>query len=165
MSDIYVECLVKGKASLSMKILKVVLTAITIAAGVLGLMGVLELLLIAIVAGIAAYYVSLNAEIEYEYLYLDKEITVDKVLAQSKRKRVGTYKVERIEIFAPMKSYHLGDFKNRQVKEFDYGSCDVPEPDDRYVLYYEGGEKIILSPSRELVNAVRNVAPRKVFLD
>lgn len=116
MSDTYVECLVQRKASLLMKVLKVVLIAITIGCGLLGLMGIIEFLLIAIVAGIAAYFVFLNADIEYEYLYLDKEITIDKVMAKSTRKRVGTYKVERIEIFAPIKSYHLGDFKNRMVK-------------------------------------------------
>lgn len=165
MSDTYVECLVKGKSSFLMKILKVILIAITIACGLLGMMGFIAFLLIAVVAGIAAYFVFLNADVEYEYLYLDKEITIDKVMAKSTRKRVGTYKVERIEIFAPIKSYHLGDFKNRMVKEFDYSGGEITEPDDRYVLYYEGGEKIILSPSKELVNAVRNVAPRKVFLD
>lgn len=165
MSDTYVECLVKGKTSILMQVLKVVLIAITIACGLLGLMGFIVFLVIAVVAGAAAYFVFLNADIEYEYLYLDKEITVDKVMAKSTRKRVGTYKVERIEIFAPIKSYHIGDFKNRMVKEFDYSGGEVAEPDNRYVLYYEGGEKIILSPSREMVNAVRNVAPRKVFLD
>lgn len=165
MSDAYVECLVKGKTSILMKVLKVVLILITIGFGVLGLLGKIKLLLIAIPAGIAAYFVYLNADIEYEYLYLDKEISVDKVMAKSVRKRVGTYKVDRMEIFAPIKSYHLGDFKNRMVKEVDYSGGEVNQPDDRYVLYYEGGEKLILSPSKELVNAVRNVAPRKVFLD
>lgn len=165
MSETYVECLVQGKSSFLMKILKVVLIAVTIACGLLGLMGFIAFLLIAVAAGVAAYFVFLNADVEYEYLYLDKEITVDKVMAKSTRKRVGTYKVERIEIFAPIKSYHLGDFKNRMVKEFDYSGGEGTQPDDRYVLYYEGGEKIILSPSKELVNAVRNVAPRKVFLD
>lgn len=165
MSDAYVECLVKGKTSILMKVLKVVLILITIGCGIFGLMGIIELLLIAVVAGIAAYFVFLNADIEYEYLYLDKEITVDKVMAKSTRKRVGTYKVERIEIFAPVNSYHLGDYKNRMVKELDCSGGEVNQPDDRYVLYYEGGEKLILSPSKELVNAVRNVAPRKVFLD
>ena len=90
---------------------------------------------------------------------------MDKVMAKSKRKRVGTYQVDRIEILAPIKSYHLDNFKNRNVKVTDYSIGEELKPDLRYALYYEGGEKLILSPSEELVKAVRNVAPRKVFMD
>ena len=55
-------------------------------------------------------------DLEYEYLYLDKELSVDKIMAKSKRKRVGTYSLDRMEVFAPVYSYHLDNFKNRQVK-------------------------------------------------
>jgi len=30
-------------------------------------------------------------------------------------------------------------------------------------MYYEGGEKILLSPNEELVKVLKNMAPRKVF--
>ena len=104
-------------------------------------------------------------DLEYEYLYLDKELIVDKVMARSRRKRVATYSVDRMEIFAPVTSYHLGNYKNRNVKVKDYSIGEVLKPDKRYVMYYEGGEKIILSPSEEMVKALKNVAPRKVFND
>ena len=100
---------------------------------------------------------------EYEYLYLDKELSVDKIMAKSKRKRVGTYSLDRMEVFAPVYSYHLDNFKNRQVKEKDYSIGEVLQPDGRYAMYYEGGEKILLSPNEELVKVLKNMAPRKVF--
>lgn len=165
MSEVYVECLVKAKSSILLKLLKVVLICITVATGLIGLMGIVEFLLFAIASAVASYFVYMNADVEYEYLYVDKEITIDKVMAKSKRKKVGTYKVDRMEILAPINSYHLGDFKNRVVKEKDYSVGPGEEPDKRYVLYYEGGEKMILSPSAEMVTALRNVAPRKVFMD
>ena len=59
--------------------------------------------------------------------------------------------------------YHLDNFKNRQVKEKDYSIGEVLQPDGRYAMYYEGGEKIILSPNEELVKVLKSVAPRKVF--
>ena len=47
----------------------------------------------------------------------------------------------------------------------DYSIGREEQPDKRYVMYYDGNQKIILSPSEELVKAVRSVSPRKVFLD
>ena len=104
-------------------------------------------------------------DLEYEYLYLDRELVVDKVMAKSKRKRIATYQLDRIEILAPFRSYHLDNYKNRNVKVKDYSIGEVLQPDKRYAMFYEGGEKIILSPSEELIKAMKNTAPRKIFSD
>ena len=45
-------------------------------------------LIIAVVAGVGAYFVNLNANLEYEYLYVDKQLTVDKIMARTRRKKV-----------------------------------------------------------------------------
>ena len=119
--------------------------------------------ILAVIIGVLAYFVNLNSDVEYEYLYLDKELTVDKVLAKTKRKRVAVYQLSRIEALAPIKSYHLDDFKNRDVKVRDFSVGYEDKPDLRYAMYYEGGEKVILSPSPELIKVMKNVAPRKVF--
>ena len=166
MSDAYVECLVKAKSSVWGTVLKYVLYILTAAAVVLYfLTGILLLLLVAVAAGVGAYFVTANTDIEYEYLYLDKELTIDKVIAKSKRKRVAVYQLDRMEILAPVKSYHLDNYKNRTVKEKDYSIGYEDQPDKRYAMYYEGGEKLILSPSEEMIKVMRNVAPRKVFHD
>ena len=131
----------------------------------LTLMTGLLMFILAIVSGVGVYFANMKANVEYEYLYLDRELTIDKIMAQTKRKRVAVYKVDRMEIFAPIKSYHLDNFKNRQVKEKDYSIGEELKPDRRYVFYYEGGEKVIVSPSEEMVKAMKMVAPRKVFND
>ena len=70
-----------------------------------------------------------------------------------------------MEILAPVKSYHLDDYKNRQVKTFDY-SCGVEKkPETRYCMYYNGEKKLILEPNEAMVKAIKNIAPRKVFMD
>ena len=51
------------------------------------------------------------------------------------------------------------------MKEKDYSVGEELKPDRRFAMYYEGGEKIILSPSEEMVKAMKNVAPRKIFSD
>lgn len=165
MSDVYVECLVQTKTSGWKKCLKGLLIALTVVFAIF--MFVIPLAFIPAVAfGVGAYFSSWLTEIEYEYLYLDKEIVVDKVMAKSKRKRVATYSLDRIEVLAPVKSYHLDNFGRRDnAKVKDYSIGEELQPDRRYVMYYEGGEKILLSPSEEMIKVMKNAAPRKVFSD
>lgn len=165
MSDTYVECLVKAKATSSGKFLKILLIMLTVVFGFFGMIGFIISLVAAVITGVGAYFIHMNSDLEYEYLYVDKELSIDKIMAKTRRKKVGTYKIERMEILAPVKSYHLDNYKNRNVKAKDYSVGEELKPDKRYVMYYEGGEKIILSPSEDMVKAIRSIAPRKVFMD
>jgi len=164
MSETYVECLVKAKQSGLAKAGKFILIALTVIFAVL-MFAIPVLMIVALVTGVGAYFLNLFTDLEYEYLYLDRELVVDKVMAKSRRKRVTTYSIDRMEILAPVKSYRLDNFKNRNVKVKDYSIGEELQPDKRYVLYYEGGEKIILSPTEEMIKAMRNTAPRKIYAD
>lgn len=167
MSESYVECLVKQRTSLPGKFLKYLLIMLTALFAVLSVLTGMNfvMFLIAVAMGAGAYFVYLYTDLEYEYLYLDRELTVDKVMAKTKRKRVAVYQMDRIEILAPIKSHHLDDYRNRTVKEKDYSIGYEDKPDLRYCMYYEGGEKLILSPSPEMIKAMKNTAPRKIFND
>ena len=161
--ETYVECMVKKKANGLMSALKVLLIGITVITGLLGFMGLIVFLIIAVVAGVGAYFVSLNANLEYEYLYVDKQLTVDKIMAR--RKKVETFDLERMEILAPIKSWHLDDYKNRQLKVVDYSSGVEQQPDIRYSMIYNGEKRVIFEPNAEMVAAIKSIAPRKVFTD
>lgn len=165
MSETYVECLVKHKGSLMVSVGKWVLIMLTAGFGILGLMGWILGLAVALILGIAAYFVYLRSDLEYEYLYLDKELVIDKVMAKTKRKRAEVFDMERLEILAPFKSHQLDSFRNRQMKTTDYSIGEELQPDLRYVMYYNGEKRILLSPSPELVKAIKTIAPRKVFTD
>lgn len=168
MSDVYVECLVKAKTSMLARIGRGLLIALAVIC-VLLIFLLPPLLLFcmigAVLFGAGAYVVKLFTDLEYEYFYLDKELSVDKIMAKARRKRVATYQLDRIEILAPFRSYHLDNYRNRQAKTKDYSIGEELKPDKRYLMYYEGGERIVLSPSEELIKAMKNVAPRKVFSD
>lgn len=164
-SETYVECMVERKVSPVMKFMRILLIMLCAAFAFLGLLGYAVALFLAIIFGVLAYIVSLNCTIEYELLYLDHEISIDKISGKSRRKRVATYEVDRMEIMAPLNSYHLDGFKNRQVKVKDYSSGLESQPEKRYAIYYEGNEEIIIEPSEDFVKAVYNVAPRKTFKD
>ena len=166
MSDAYVECLVKAKPSMLGKFLKYLLIVLTVIMVILMALTMnVIILLLAVATGVGAYFVNMYTDLEYEYLYLDKELTIDKVMAKTKRKRVAVYQLDRMEILAPVRSYHLDNFKNRTVNEKDYSFCYEEKPDLRYAMYYEGGEKLVLSPSPEMIKVMKNAAPRKVFND
>ena len=163
--ETYVECMVKKKANGLMSALKVLLIGITVITGLLGFMGLIVFLIIAVVAGVGAYFVSLNANLEYEYLYVDKQLTVDKIMARTRRKKVETFDLERMEILEPIKSWHLDDYKNRQLKVVDYSSGVEQQPDIRYSMIYNGEKRVIFEPNAEMVAAIKSIAPRKVFTD
>ena len=163
--ETYVECMVKKKANGLMSALKVLLIGIAVITGLLGFMGLIVFLIIAVVAGVGAYFVSLNANLEYEYLYVDKQLTVDKIMARTRRKKVETFDLERMEILAPIKSWHLDDYKNRQLKVVDYSSGVEQQPDIRYSMIYNGEKRVIFESNAEMVAAIKSIAPRKVFTD
>lgn len=165
MSESYVEWMVARKTPAIFLFLKYLLIGLAVVAFFASFLFGTVAFIVAIVFGVGAYFEMIYTDVEYEYLYLDKEITVDKVLHKTRRKRVATYEVGKIEIMAPLRSYHLDDYKNRQAKVLDFSSGVVNQPDTRYVFFYNGEQKVIFEPNEAMVKCVKNVAPRKVFLD
>ncbi|MCR4616752.1 MAG: DUF6106 family protein [Lachnospiraceae bacterium] len=166
MSEAYVECLVKGRPNTLAKVLKIlliVLAVLTVAAMIL--LAKFWMFFIAVLFGIGAYIISQYTDVEYEYLYIDKELVIDKIYNQAKRKRVATYSFDKVIVIAPIKSYHLDNFGKLSDKPKDYSIGYEEQPDLRYVMFYEGKEQIIFSPNEELVKIMKNAAPRKVFSD
>ena len=83
MSDTYVECLVQTKGSGLLKVLKVLLTILAVLLGLLGMSGFVIGIVGAILFGVGAYFAYMSSDVEYEYLYLERELVVDKVMAKS----------------------------------------------------------------------------------
>lgn len=164
MNEMYVEWLVKRKTPAFMALLRILSVMLAACFVLLGFV-VFPAFLIGVALGVAAYFIRLNADLEYEYLYVDRELTVDKVMAKTRRKRVAVFELDKMEIVAPVKSWHLDNFKNRTVKTVDYSSGEEKQPDRRYLFYYEGGKKIIFEPNEEMIKIMQLAAPRKVFKD
>lgn len=166
MSENYVECLVARKPSYVMNFLKMLLIMLTVGLVLVGFifMPGIPGLVLAAVAAVGAYFANLYAGIEYEYLYVDREISVDKVLAKSKRKKAGNYTLEQMEIMAPVGSHRLDSYRNRQIKVVDYSSGVAQQPEKRYMMVMNDC-KVILEPNEAMLKAIQDVAPRKVFRD
>jgi hypothetical protein len=165
-NETYVECLVKRKSSIMMKLFKYLSIMLAVCFLFLWVMGLrVVIMAIAIVFAALAYLLNLYGEIEYEYLYVDKELVIDRIMNRSRRKRIGTFDIGRMEILAPLKSHALDSYRSRAVKALDYSSRKEQQPEVRYAMFYDGKSQLILEPSPELLKAIRSVAPRKVFSD
>lgn len=169
MNDSYKELLVKKERTMKDSLLRGLCMTVTVLLLLMMLVTVTPYNLIFFVAcvamGVLTYFVRQWTDIEYEYLYLDREITVDKVFAKSRRKRVATINVDKMEILAPVSSHQLDSYRNRQVKTVDYSAGgDVPDQ-RQYAMYYEGNEKYLLNLTEDFIKPVKSIAPRKVFTD
>lgn len=163
MNETYVECLVACKKNPVFSVLKYVLYGFAIACVLMAFLGVFALFLLAIVFAGAGYLVAPLADIEYEYLYLDKEISIDKVIAKQRRKRVMSIDLNKAEIFAPSKSHSLDSYRNRQhvEKNFSSGSEDAKT----YTVVFSDKEQmqlVTIEPNEEMIRAIKMVFPRKV---
>lgn len=164
MNETFMEVLVKRKTPAGMKALKIVLTVFAVIFALsFPFIGTIGFVFAAILGGFA-YYVGYRSSVEYEYSYLDKELDVDVIYSMQKRKHVATYDLRKLEVLAPANSYHLDSYKNNQVKTKDYSSQKAENQPNVYVMYV-GNVKIVFEPTPEMVKAIANIAPRKVFTE
>lgn len=163
MSDSYVECMVKRKANPLNPLIKGAIYALTATCAILALMGIPIMFIPTIGLGLLIYFWMPNLDLEFEYLYLDKEITIDKVMNKQKRKRALVLDLNKMEFIAPESSHELDSYKNRNPKIKDFSSKD-PEVKKQILVYNADGgtELICFEPNAEMIKAIKNVFPRKI---
>lgn len=163
MNETYVECLVACKKNSLASVFKFVLYGLAIACALWAFLGWVIMFIPAIAIALVAYYVMPGFDLEYEYLYLDKEVSIDKVTAKQRRKHVLTMDCNKVEKIAPLGSHELDQYNSREHVEKDFTSG---MPDAKvYVFVYLDKEKINLiklEPNQEMINAIKMVFPRKI---
>lgn len=166
MRDVYIEWLVARKPSVGYKVLKTICLIFTILIGALFFLYFnLFLLLGTILLAVLTYFANLYANVEYEYLYVNGELTIDRILQKSKRKRMAVYDFSKVEIIAPLDSHKLDGFQHKQYRQLDYTS-GMRTPDSHiFVMYYNEGLKILLEPNKALIEAMRSHIPHKVHME
>ena len=164
MNESYVECMVARKPNPIATVAKISIYALAGAFCVMGVIGYTVMFVPGLVLIGLGYFLLPNLDLEFEYLYLDKEITIDKVLAKQKRKRIIVIDLNKMEKIAPINSHELDFYKSRKTPMKDYSSM---MPDAKlYVLVYHdntGEQLICMEPSAELLRAIKTVFPRKVI--
>lgn len=162
MNETYYEVMVSRKQSPLLKIAQIVTAILTVFFAFTMFMGMLFGIVLAVVCGVASYALSLFSSVEYEYLYIDKELQIDRILAKSNRKRMETLDLNELEVLAPVRSHELDAYRNRNYKKADYSSGNEASEQKKYMLVVND-KQIIFEPTEEMVKTIHMFAPRKVF--
>lgn len=165
MKDVYVEWLVSKERSAMDKFVRgLCVVALVICILLFALTGNMLLFLVAVGIGLFTYFAYTYTDVEYEYVYLTGEFSIDRILAKSKRKRIEKFDTDHIEIIAPVNSYRLGGHASKKYREYDYSTGRKKENSHLFVMYCDG-KKVIFEPNRDLIVALKDSLPHKVFMD
>lgn len=164
MNDMCVELLVKKPDLKAVSVLHNIMIGLGVVLFLTGLFSRFLITLSGLLLCGGAWLLMQNANIEYEYLYLDKELSVDKIKNQSSRKKVALYRLETLAVMAPKGSDRLSPYQNLKVRDF---SSETKEGNafELVVEGEKGKERIIIDTNEELVKAMKMAAPGCIFTD
>ena len=161
MNDYYTEQLVKKQTDMKDMLVKAVLVAVTIVSFLIVLMFPVGLILpIAMIVLDVFMFRRLN--VEYEYLFLNGELDIDKIMNKAKRKKVYSAGVADMEIFAPVDAVELRQYQNARTYDFSSGNGQAK----RYAMVISGSgelKKVIIEPNDTIIEGFYMMAPRKVL--
>ena len=165
MGDSYVECLVERDRNMQYFALKMVMYVLCGIFILLALfVGVTLFFIIGVALGVIGAFAIPNPDYEFEYLLVNKEFSVDRIIAKSKRKTVINLDLNKMEFMCPNNSHELDSYKNKKTPVQDFGSGR--DGVKTYVIVYhdeKGDQLVLIEPSAELMKAIKNVFPRKVI--
>lgn len=160
MGDYYTEQLVAKKANAADMMIKVAMIAVTLVSCVAFLLFpfaiIVPMLLIC-----ADIFVFRRLDVEYEYLYVNGALDIDKIMAKSKRKRIFSMEIADLEVIAPAGAPELGQYHGLKAKNYGSG---IPGADVYEMIIVRNGEKekIVFEPNEVIIDGMRMLASRKV---
>ena len=167
MTDMYSELLVKKEQTVKDQAIKILLIFLLVFTAIAGLILTPLAWVLTIGLGIAAYFVLPLLDLEYEYVFVNGELDIDRIASKAKRKRMKSFDLAKMEIMAPVNSHRM-DYQNHNtnLKVLNYSSGEkdhkvyamiIPDEKDVY--------KVLIEPDRELLDNIKKSCPRKVFED
>ena len=159
MDEVFVEQIVKRRISISGILLRMLFIFLTLAGlmimMILGMLG----FTIAILLGYATYLVWAYTSVEYEYSFLNGELSVDKIIGQRKRKSIASYDIKEAEIVAPLVSDAVVRAScNAIIKDY---STRINN-NDVYAMIINnsnGKFKVVFEPNEKVLEAMYHVRP------
>ncbi len=160
MNDYYVEQLVKRKSKI---VAKVVLVAVTLMLYALGIFVMMIALIPAAIMTVADVFLMRRLDVEYEYLYVNGDLDIDKIFSKRTRKKAYEVNMKDLIVLAVSGQPELRQYENVKAYDFssgykDYRVCEM--------VVERSGEKerIIFEPNEAIIEGIKRIAPRKVFI-
>lgn len=162
MNDTYIELLVKKPDSKTATLLHKLMIGVGAVLFLAGLFTYLVFMLLGLVLLIGSIIPMLFTDIEYEYLLLGKEFTVDRIRKKENRKTVADYDLGTMVVMAPKGSEQLNRYE--QLKVVDYSSdSEEGNPYEIVVDGKAGKVRVLVDTTQELVDTIRRMSPRNVY--
>lgn len=162
MNDTYIELLVKKPDPKTATLLHKIMIGVGAVLFLAGLFTYLIFILLGLVLLIGSIVPMFFTDIEYEYLLLEKELTVDRIRKKESRKTVASYDLGTMVVMAPKGSEQLKRYE--QLKVVDYSSdSEEANPYEIVVDGKAGKVRVLVDTTQELVDAIRRMSPRNVY--
>lgn len=163
MKDIYTEQLVKRKKGKKHWLLEGILLVVTLLS-IYGAFRYPLLLIVTVILIAGNIFLYLELDVEYEYLFVNGEMSIDKIIHKSKRRRICTIAQADMEILAP---YGAGELRQYQrAHKVDYSSGVISDKTYVMVVSVKGKKKkLFLEPNKTMIDAYARLDPRKVVSD
>ena len=167
MDEIFVEQIVKRKTSVPM-----ILARILMIIGVILITFLMLLMgfgMIAFTVGAlliyCVYLFFAYTNVEYEYSFLNGDLTIDKIMGQRKRKTVAEYDIKKAEIIASSFSDEVIR-ASHNAKMIDYSTG--AKSDNLYsMIVFDGKDRmqVVFEPNEKIINAMYHVRPNIVKIN
>lgn len=159
MDEVFVEQIVKRRISISGILLRMLFIFLTLAGlmsmMILGMLG----FTIAILLGYATYLVWAYTSVEYEYSFLNGELSVDKIIGQRKRKSIANYDIKEAEIVAPFVSDAVVRASGNAIIK-DYSTRTNNNDVYAMIINNSNGKfKVVFEPNEKVLEAMYHVRP------
>ncbi|MGN0480778.1 MAG: DUF6106 family protein [Lachnospiraceae bacterium] len=161
--DISIEQIIKIKQPEKAKVFKIlmIIACCVSAIFIIYAIGILSLaIMVVLTVFMFRYY-----DAEYEYIFVDKSMDIDRIMARSSRKRMGSYDFSKLEIMAYAGHGKLETYERMNCKTYNYASGY--NPDKEYIVYINNNNemiKLIIEPNDKIIDAIKRIDTRKVFL-
>ena len=168
--DVYVEYMVEREKSGRQKFGKIALIAlgvITVIVAVVAFPFIQAFSFLGAVAILFAIWWFIKSwNVEYEYTFTSGELVIEKVIDKSRRKGIASLDTGCIELVAPEKAYQLDSYRNNPEMKWKDFSSHRPDAEKYAVVYADSAEKAVylIEVSEKMLNAMRQVSPRKVVM-
>lgn len=102
---------------------------------------------------------------EYEYSLVDNDLTIDKIMSRSMRKRCGVYNVAKASLVAKPSSQAALGMEHKKLRTASYTSNQ--SMDNVIVIYTMDSSnemvRIFVEPNPKMLEAIRKCAPKSAY--
>lgn len=121
------------------------------------------ILMVAVLFGAGFLFTKFSKE--YEYILTNNELDIDIIYSRSKRKRVTTVDMKKIQVMASIKDVNHQEEINKPVAKL-INASDNNEGKDTYAIIADtqfGMTKVLITPNEAFLKELHRQAPNKVF--